>query len=202
MLYAKSDWGVFGNAPVDAQRLPLKATALLIDRSLLPALGGLIVSRTGVDPAPAGRGHLTLPERCTGFQSVDDELTGGKGFTTVYTDDRHQDDLVGRQQPTDAVNHQRVEDRPASTRFADNCLQHALGHSRVVLKGHFGHSGAFVHLAHEADKGGQSADLRIVPAQCGQFGANYEIRLLNTNDHLSHRTTSGRKQVTKKPRPW
>ena len=81
------------------------------------------------------------------------------------------------------MHHQRIEQGPARPRLRHDVFQRLLGHAGIVLQLHLGHAGAFVQVAHRADKTDDRANFRIGRAQLRQLRTEVEILGLNADGH-------------------
>src|SRR5437762_26523 len=132
----------------------------------LPACRFFVVARARLHPALAGGRVLLFPERRARLQVVHDELARREGVAAMCAGDGYQDDLIGRLELADAVDHQRVVDVPARFRLVDDCRQRLLGHARIMLEREGLHGSGLVDVAHETDECRDSAYARIAGAQC------------------------------------
>ena len=97
--------------------------------------------------------------------------------------DNHQHDLVGGFQRADTMDHQCIEHFPAATRLIDDFGDRLFGHAGIMLQRHGGDAGAFVDIAHHADKAGNGADFRIAATHRCQFGTDIKILLVDAHAH-------------------
>src|SRR5712691_8890865 len=154
----------------------------------LPALGGLVVGGSRLDPARALRSLLLLPERRPRLQVVHDEFAGREGLAAMRSGDDDEHDLVARLQLTDAMYHERLHHVPSLLRLGDNFLERLLGHAGIMLECHLRHRAAVVCVAAHADEARNRAYFRIAPPQRRDLGAGVEILSLNAHRHFSLRS--------------
>ena len=99
----------------------------------------------------------------------------------------HQHNLVGRLEQADAVDHQCIDNIPASPGLTDDFLDRLFGHAGIVLQHHLRDGLALVHVAHHAHKTRDRPDLGVAATQRRNFRADIEILDLYSDCHFQLR---------------
>ncbi len=161
-------------------------------RRRLPAFGGGIVARLGLDPdlcdrflcagLLAARLFHLLPERRAGFQIIHEKFRSRERRLAMARRRDHQHDVLARRDAAVAVDDSDAKERPARSRRLDMPADLGLGHSWIMFE--FKRSDRFAIFVCPADPGKRDngADIGAPARQRRDFAGSVERFALQTDD--------------------